>query len=328
MSASLWKEQAYERIRLGDRDPDKRFQVTLGQLASNPQESVSKACANRHQAKAAYRLIANDKLTMDAFVKVQREVAQERARESQTPVVLLIRDTTEFNFTTQKCMEGIGTIGSSENLRGLLMHSALAVTPKGSVLGLLHQHTWVRPAEEFGKKKSHTSRPINEKESNRWLETMDQAQTGPHGDAVYVNLCDREGEIFELFERACIENRCFLCRRIHDRKVSPTDTISSYLASQPVSGIYETQIQRDSHTARSERLARMEVRYGTVTIYRPKNLKSGERSLQALRVQVISAIEIDAPEDEKPIDWELITNLELTSFETAQQLSSGTRSAG
>ncbi len=61
---------------------------------------------------------------------------------------------------------------------GLIVHSALAVTPKGIPLGLLDQSIWTHNPEERGKRRETRQKPIEEKESYKWLRSMDKSQSG------------------------------------------------------------------------------------------------------------------------------------------------------
>jgi len=291
----------------------------LNQLASNPEASINKACGGASQAKAAYRIIANDKLTEEAIIDAHHEVTLERIRESREPVVLVPQDTTEINYSNLAHTSGLGNIGTEQNLRGLLMHSAMAVTPQGQVLGLLHQEIWARPPQERGKKSTRKERDIEDKESFRWLSTMARAENGDHGQALMVHLCDREGDIYEFFAKAHEESRTFLCRRTHDRKTIPGDTIEQYLRKQSSAGTYDVQIPRDSHTGREPRVAQVEVRYGQVQILRPGHLSGCKGLAESLTVQVISAREINAPEGVEAVNWQLITNLTVDSYEKAKE---------
>ncbi|MFP3560896.1 hypothetical protein SB861_61475, partial [Paraburkholderia sp. SIMBA_049] len=83
--------------------------------------------------------------------------------------MLAIQDTTEFNLSHLPATEGLGR-GTGNNEQGFMMHSLLAVTPDGLPLGVLGMKTWVRPEAVFGKSAPAVTRPIEQKESVKWLE--------------------------------------------------------------------------------------------------------------------------------------------------------------
>ena len=311
--------QEFKRIDLGHKTLNERFNLTLNQLAQDPQASINKACGDAGQAKAAYRMIANEKVKEEIIISTHREITQERIRGSAEPVILVPEDTTEFNYSHLEHTSGLGSIGTSEKLRGILMHSAIAVTPEGRVLGLLDQKLWVRPEEEHGKKETRSQRAIEEKESYRWLETMERAQSGDYGQALMVHVCDREGDIYEFFDKAAREGYQFLIRRTHNRNTDEGVKVQEYLDNRPSAGTYEVEIPRDSHTARERRVATIEVRFGHVGIQRPINLSSLPSLSASLTVSVISAREINAPQGVEAVNWQLITNLAVPDFQTAKQ---------
>lgn len=312
--------QGFDRIQLGDKDLNKRFVLSLGQMGTNPEASPHKACGAYSQSKAVYRLVNNDKLTDKAIIETHHKVTMERIRESKVPVVLVAQDTTELNFTRLKKTTGLGSIGTGPNLRGLIMHSAIAVSPQGHVFGLLHQRIWARPPEEYGKRHNRKKLPIEEKESYKWLESMELAESSHPDNVQFIHLSDREGDLYEYFEKAVQEDRLFLCRRIQNRSVEEAEeTIPLFLANQPVAGTYQARIPRDSHTGREERTAELEIRFGKVHVRRPHHLSGNTTQEKTLELQVISAQEIHAPEGTEPVNWQLITNLAVGDFETALQ---------
>ena len=83
------------------------------------------------------------------------------------PVVLGLQDTTFINFDGKRSTTGLGPHSSSLE-HGFLMHPLLAVTPERLCQRLLHAETWARdPA--LGKRKERAKKPIEDKESMRWL---------------------------------------------------------------------------------------------------------------------------------------------------------------
>jgi hypothetical protein len=59
------------------------------------------------------------------------------------------------------------------NHHGFLLHSTLVVTPSKVPLGLLDQQIIYRDEKDFGKKHLRKKRPIEEKESYKWLKNLE-----------------------------------------------------------------------------------------------------------------------------------------------------------
>jgi hypothetical protein len=102
------------------------------------------------------------------------------------------------------------------------MHSSLAVTPEGLVLGVLDQMGYNRAEAKNTSltREQQQNRPIREKESNRRLETMENANCGIPETVTMIHVCDREGDLYELVDQA-IERGVFFntdMREPHDRR--------------------------------------------------------------------------------------------------------------
>jgi hypothetical protein len=75
------------------------------------------------------------------------------------------------------------------------------------------------PGNESLTQEQQKNRPVEEeeKEGNRWLETMERvSESIPSGTKV-IHICDREGDVYELFIKAVANGRLFLIRVIQNR---------------------------------------------------------------------------------------------------------------
>jgi hypothetical protein len=313
---------AYGDIDLGDKTLSARVKRTLDQLSSNPTASISSACNDPHQAKAVYRLLSNEKLTAEAVLEVSQKETMRRIAESGERVVLIPQDTTTLNYSGLRSTEGLGNTNDNKNTLGILLHSSIAVSESGQPFGLLTEKAWVRPAEEYGKKQNRKQLPIEKKESYKWLKTIDQVKVAEElEDVHFIYLCDREGDIYELFAKAHLEGATYLSRRVQNRTVINSNeeelAINKYLDSLPVAGEIMVDVPRNSHTKREARTARLEIKFGTVLLKKPANLNESEKIPMSVEVSLVSAQEIGLPDGEEAISWQLITNDSVETFEDA-----------
>jgi len=195
--------ESYENAKLGDERLGKRLARLLKQLSGKPEASISASCRDPYQAKAAYRFVGNDEVTAEAITKITHDVTIENIVAAKPPVVLIPQDTSGISYNTLRATSGLGSMGNNKNALGIQLHSAVALGEGGEVFGLLAQKIWVRPPEDFGQSDgSRAKAPIECKESYKWLETMENAE-GPFPEGTMaVHICDREGDIFELFCKA------------------------------------------------------------------------------------------------------------------------------
>lgn len=120
--------------------------------------SIPCACQDWAAVKAAYRFLADPRVTEAGLLAGHFEAARARARVQATPgTILILHDTMEFVFHRESAAE-FGLLGRpcldpgrqpgrqwrQFTLRGLLMHSSMAVTLQGVPLGLTAAKFWSR----------------------------------------------------------------------------------------------------------------------------------------------------------------------------------------
>ena len=193
--------------------------------------------------KAGYRFFDNDRVTPAALLASHRDASWARCTEE--PWVLIAQDTTYFNFTSHPQTTGLGLIESLQDI-GLVVHSALAMTPQGVPLGILAQKIWARDPAEHGKRADRKSLPIEEKESYRWLETMDQATAGGPAGTQTVLIGDRESDIYDLFVKVERDHQQVLVRGAWNRHLNnhPTEYLWNAVESRPGLGTWMVDVPR------------------------------------------------------------------------------------
>ena len=90
---------------------------------------------------AIYRMLGNGNLDRGEILRAHREATIRRMVQSGG-TILAVQDTTSLNYSTHEKMEGIGYI--SEKTLGANIHSCLALTAEGLVLGILEQTSYNR----------------------------------------------------------------------------------------------------------------------------------------------------------------------------------------
>ena len=144
-------------------------------LGERPAASIPEACGGKNEIDAAYRFFDNEKATDQKILEPHYERTRERI--AKQPLVLLIQDTTEFDFTRPKQqVEGAGPLDRSSR-RGAFFHPLAVFSPDGTPLGSVWSKMWVREeiAEDSTKESAsekelrRRATPIEEKESFRWL---------------------------------------------------------------------------------------------------------------------------------------------------------------
>jgi len=310
-----WAAEEFGGVRLGDARLEARAQVIARDFYARPQGQIPQACGTRAKTKAAYRFFDHPRTTMQALLQPHYEATARRARAE--PVVLAVQDTTSLNYDAQPAIERLGPIGTSaERWYGLMVHDTLAFTPAGVPLGLIDVQCWARDAEAFGVKHQRKHRPIELKESHKWLKSVQAAaklQAGaPHTQVVSVG--DREADLFELFDqvRSLAPAPQLLIRAAQNRAlVAEQAKLWEHLAAQPVAGFQDLELARRG--GRAARSARLAISYARVMLKPPQRLAG----LAPVSLWAVLAREVDAPALAQPLEWVLLTTCEVHSLAQA-----------
>jgi len=307
-----WVDEEMACVALGDERLDKRAKQVLERMTALPSPSLPTACRGWSETQAAYRFFNNEKVTAEKVLAPHRAATYERMAEQA--IVLCVQDTSELDYSKQTQTRGLGPL-TFEAQQGLLIHPTLAITPDRLCLGVLDADIWARDMETYGKSEHRATRPIEDKESFRWIEGYQQvcaiAETLFKTQCVY--MADRESDIYELFIEAEQQGypADFLVRASHDRIVLDDSRLSEELAEAPVLG--EVAFELPSTHSRKRKPVTQRLKAVRVTLRSPRK----KARLPPVEVTVLMAEEVRAPKGEKPITWILVTNLQIKTAEQA-----------
>lgn len=310
-----WAEEEFNRANLGDKRIDERLLIISRDFYARPQANVPQACETRSKTKAAYRFFDSKNTSMDKVLKSHYEATTKRISEHS--VVLAVQDTTSLNYNAHPSTKNLGPIGSEKDgAFGLLVHDTMAYNLDGTPLGLMDVQCWARDPEDFGKKVRRRQTPIEQKESYKWLKSLSAVSKVQKqcSETMIVSVGDRESDIYELFSMA-LDNPTgpkLLIRAEHNRNLMEEQGhLWEYMAQQPISGIQELQVPRKGKQA--ARVAKMEIRFSKVQLKPPKH----KNKLDPITLWAVWARETNAPEGVKPLEWMLLTTIEVTNFQEA-----------
>jgi hypothetical protein len=304
----------FQHLPINDQRLVHRIITTAQLLEDQPEKSIPEACISWANTKAAYQMFANPKITPEAILACHRENTIERIKHY--PIVLLIQDTSEFNFDTHQHTQGLGPRSSSNPIAlGLFMHSVLAVTVSGIPLGLLYQDIWARDPQRTGKTFQRRRLPIESKESFKWLKALEESAAIVPEHIKTVMVGDREADIAELFQKAIAGGHHLLVRAAHNRRITEEhQLLKAQLQSMPITGTCIVPIPRKPERKLPPRDAKLMVRFGKVTIC-PAHTQTKQPTSGSLLA--ILAEEIETPAGEEPIRWMLLTTVPVLCLQDA-----------
>ena len=223
-----WVAKEFNRAELKDERLNNRLVSMMENFAKKPSCTILESSGTWAECMAAYRFFANEKVTPAGVMS--SHIAATKVRVAQFPVVLVAHDTTSLNYSGHEETEGLGAIGDSKSGDiGLQMHTSYVLSDEGLSLGILHQEIWSRKESQFKKAKKRVQAPIELKESSKWIKGIESASSILKDlKTRVIHLCDREGDIYEVFcsaQKHCADFiiRCKSNRRINKKSRGSED---------------------------------------------------------------------------------------------------------
>lgn len=318
---------------MGDARRTKRLVRTANLMSRRPGGSLPQKLRNPSDLRAFYRLMNCEDVTHAAILEPHRTATLNRIAETAT-AVLILHDSTELDFTTHRSLEDLGQIGNG-NHRGYIAQNSLAVEPSTRrVLGLcnqvLHHRDTVPRNETIAQKRVRESR-----ESLLWIKGTEPLPANKQ----LVDVCDQGADTFEFLEHEVRSGRRFVIRAAYDRGIlighdegsTQTAYLRTYAAKLPEAGRWTLSVTskvdmkspkkkgKKFEIKRTARDAELAVAFAPVQIM-PPGKKNGNHGSKPLTVWVIRVWEVDPPEGQERLEWFLVTNEPVLTFEDAYRV--------
>ena len=331
LDAEGWAEREFGDAPFGDGRLSTRLVIMGSGKAEKPDRPFTGVFqGDKAGVKAAYRFIEqpNDsEVTMENILLPHREQTVRRMKAQDT--VLCIQDGTDLNYTNLAQCEGLGEIGTNQTgakSRGLHLHSTMVVGTDGIPLGVLKgQLSAPEPKED---PRPSYAIPIEEKETFSWIvgvrDCMDLAFEMPHTQQICV--MDREADIFEVFheqrENPCVD---LLIRAKYNRCTTEDVKLFDAVKETKVKGQFRVEVKRQSarpkkskqkaKPKRPGRMADVNIRYRQIELKPAKYNKDKP----PIPIWIIHAREEKPPSGASPIEWFLLTTIQIECPEDAEQ---------
>ena len=212
----VWAVKTFGGVELGDLRRTDRLVQLAAALVRDPQSALPASLRGEAETVGAYRLLNNaalspEQILMPHFVQTRREAASR-------PQVLLIGDTTSFNFSSHPSLQDAGPVGRGNLAQGFFVHSVLARDAHSEeLLGCASQQTFVRklaPAQETcGQRKQR------ERESQVWEQSVQAIGAVPAGTQ-WIYVGDRGSDIFRFWQVCQALGSDFTLRIAQDRGIA------------------------------------------------------------------------------------------------------------
>ena len=303
-----------------DQRLDKRANKIVDLLIRSRSSSIKGTTNHEAEQKGFYRFLENDKVTEEQLIQSIQSRCAENVKNKD---VIVIQDTSSVGLSNHrnrlKPLSGIGLVGNKKGL-GFLMHPALVIDAKTeAMLGFSAIKLWHRQIDKSNNSTGiYKRQPIEEKESNKWIEVSEQTKKVLATAQSITIVEDREGDIYEQFCRVPDKKTNLVIRSRDNRKLSNGKYLHDFLHRLPVSGSYSLIIEKDIRKKIPGRTANIAVRYSKVVISKPSKVKS-KKHPKTLCLFAVEAREVRGPKHNS-IRWRLLTTHEVNSFESALRI--------
>lgn len=298
---------------LGDERLNRRLGLLADRLAERPGESFPKALDDA-ELEAAYRFFGNERVSPTAILAPHfRQSARRAAGHAQ---VLVVHDTTQFEFPGQAKRPGLGRLIRPG--QGFFGHFSLVIAASGTrePLGLLAMETVFRYGKAVPRRQRRAS--DNRGESARWTRGIDEAESGLDGQTKAIHVMDREADSYAVFAALTERQRLFVIRSFQDRVLAGEDEARLRATAQAARVTLRREVplsprphikgpKGKRHPARRSRMARLT--FAATAVELPRTGDARTATSPSVRLNVIHVCERKAPPGEPAVEWFLLTNL-------------------
>ena len=305
----------FGHAELGDKRRTARLVETFDVMRRHPGGTLPDKLPTPADLRAFYRLCDTDEVTHAAIIAVARQYTLARIADCSGPVVI-VQDATELDYSTLSSLaDDLGQIGNG-GCRGYVCQNVLAIAADSrEVLGLvdqiLHHRDEVPEHETLAEHRDRETR-----ESLLWLQGTEHLPE----DRKLVDVSDQGSDSFEFLEHELQSGRRFVVRACKVRKVyaghqpvGPRQYLKPYAESLPELGRFTMDVQAQPGR-KARKNAEFTVRGGPLLVC-PPHAKHGNHGKERLPLYVVQITEISPPAGAKAIDWTLLTNEPVATFE-------------
>lgn len=319
----------FAHAALGDKRRTDRLVELADRMAHRPGGSLPEKFNSPKDLKAMYRLFDCDMVTHQAILAAHQQYLTETLFPSRSRFTLVIHDATELEYTRHRSLsEDLGQIGNGFR-RGYIAQNSLVVCPEtGATLGLANQLLHRRPKVKKGETRSERQKR-DSRESLLWIKGVQPLPA----DRKIVDVCDRGADTSEFIEYEANSGRTFLIRSSNNRNCfagheaigkAKSQKLHDYARRLPMVGTWELQVAgktefkskgrtgKKENVTRKKRTATMAVSCGPVQLKVSRSKKAAPVCVWVVRVW-----EVNPPVGQERLEWFLITNHPVHTFEDA-----------
>jgi len=309
----IWIRNQFKGVNLPDLRLVNRLEEIACRIMAKPDSSIPKQNNEWKDIKGAYRFYDSKKVR---FCKlIQPHVNQTKKKVAKMKQILAIQDTCFISYGKHASVEGLSKIGGEKGAKGIILHTTLAVDPNQKypeVIGLLDQYIH-RRIIKVDKNETYLEKQERWKESKIWEETSQRISL--NSETQMIEIMDREGDVFDVINNCLSIKHDFVIRAKNDRLLDETydEKLFTFVQNLKSQGTIKLSIRKRPNQIPREAI--LDVAFSKIKIKGPKSRKK-----EIIQCNTIYVIEKNPPKGQEPLEWVLLTSVDVNSFEDACQI--------
>lgn len=323
--AFQWAHAEFGHAELGHGARTKRAVLMAQTMLQRPGGQVTQIFNHSADREAAYRALENPNVDAHALGEASTRAAVRRAAQFDSVYVPV--DGTSLTLRSSPAKD-LGDIGNKKSrCKGVHVQNTVVVGPADQILGVAHQVYYRRRRRpktltRAGRRKLK----LHQKETRHWLTCIEKTEAAFEAEQVETQRCyllDRGGDFREMLEYSATAAHRVIIRSSPDRRLAGEDFddeekryLRAELLQAPIFGCFGLDVT--AAKGRTARRAVMELRCERYTL---RLRDRAAHKVSYVPMWAVLAREISAvPEDEKPLEWRLLTNRTVHDFEEAAEV--------
>lgn len=323
--------EPFKKGAFGDYRLCKRANLFTNALINSGSSVINRSFSFLKNKIASYRFLGNKKVTKECIIEsMTSHCAASIDCEDYKEHILVIQDTSEFAFGEHEARIKKKTANPGQvnnDAPGFMLHLSIALGAQSQqIYGIPYAtvYNWAADRERNGSESKYKSKPLEERESYRWIETTKQSIELISPNNPVTVICDREGDIYELLSMQLPDHANLLIRSSQERRTADNGRkLFEIMGTAPILGYYTYTLPSRGH-GHKEREVEIALRVEKVTFPRPYRGKGAVKNIHTtdkVQLYCVFAQEISTPPDgEESIEWRLLTTHTVTTAEMAKQI--------
>lgn len=310
----IWIRNQFKGVNLPDLRLVDRLEKIACRMIAKPSSSIPKQNEEWKDIKATYRFYDSAKVQFSDLVKPH--INKTKKSVTKMKQILAIQDTCFTSYGHHDSVKGLSDIGGEYGSKGIILHSTLAVDPnqkQPAVLGLLDQCIH-RRTKKADKDETYSEKQSRWRESKIWEEAS-QRFSLKNSEIQIIEVMDREGDIFDVMNNCLALKHDFVIRAKSDRLLDETPNKKLFAFGRNLKALGTIRLGVRKRPNQIPRDANLDVSFSSIKIKGPKSRKD-----EIIKCSVVYVIEKYPPKNQEPLEWVLLTSVDVNSFEDACQI--------